>query len=223
MAGDGEALRCFVESMDITYVRWHDGTPYDLDALSLLKGDELRRAEDLLVARNLADWRDVQALDRIGSERAVAELFKGISSADFAVRGEALMRLKIRHLLSDEQIDRAVVSALRLAESAFGLYRIFDVACSHRSPAVRKQVLWTALTGPPDVRDRAAALAHFIHGRSNAVHDDAFRPLYRRFENRSLAERVEAFRELCRLIDRDADALLVEFGVDPRPPWWRFW
>jgi hypothetical protein len=103
------------------------------------------------------------------------------------------------------------------------LRTIFDVATSHRSPAVRQQVLWTALTGPADVRDQAAALAHFIHGRSKSIYDEAFRRLYRRFADRSLQERIEAFRELCRLIDRDAEALLAEFGVDPKPPWWRFW
>jgi hypothetical protein len=218
-----DALARFSSSMNLSYEDWHDGVGYDLDALSRLEGDDLRAAEDLLIARNLADVRDVQALDRIGSERAIAELMKGVSSSDLAVRGEVLLRLKIRGLLSDEQVDQALVSALRSVSLLNGLTTILSVASSHRSPAVRKEVLRTALDGAADARCHAAALAHFICGGSTSMFDIAFRPLYLRFNSKSRSARVQAFRELCHLMHLDDDALLAELGVDVKPPWWRFW
>ena len=205
-------LSRFVSSMNISYAQWRDGEGYDLEALSQLQGDDLRAAEDLLVARKLADWRDVEALDRIGSERAIAELMKGIESNDFTVRGEALVRLMIRRLLSDAQIDEAIVSALPSASLVNGLMKLLGLASSHRSPAVRKEVLRTALDGAEDARFHAAAAAHFIHGGSSSMSDMTFRPLYLRFSNEARSERVAAFRELCGLINLDSDALLAEFG-----------
>jgi hypothetical protein len=41
----------------------------------------------------------------------------------------------------------------------------------------------------------------------------AFRPLYLRFSSEARHERVAAFRELCGLINLDADALLAELGA----------
>ncbi len=221
--GKSDAFGRFANSMKIGYEEWHDGSGYDLEALALLEGDDLRAAEDLLVARNLADWRDVEALDRIGSERAIAELIKGIESADLSVRGEALLRLMVRRALSDEQIDVALVGALRRVSLLNGLTRILGLANSHRSAAVRREVLRTAFDGEADARCHAAGLAHFMHGGSAAMFDMKFRPLYLRFNGDERKQRVAAFRELCGLINLDADALLVEFSAHSRRPWWRFW
>src|SRR5688500_15675584 len=102
-------LAKFKASMKIGYLEWHDGIGYDLDSLSRLTGEDLRAAENLLIARNLADWRDVEALDQIGSPRSVAELSKGVRSNDLWVRAAALKRLMIRGALSNEAIDAALV------------------------------------------------------------------------------------------------------------------
>jgi len=45
--------------------------------------------------------------------------------------------------------------------------------------------------------------------------DMAFRPLYLRFSSEARDERVAAFRELCSLIHRDADALLADLARQP--------
>jgi hypothetical protein len=216
-------LATFKQSMEIGYYEWHDGIGYDLDVLSRLKGDELQVAEDLLVARNLADWRDVEALDRIGSERALAELSRGLDSRDLSVRGEVLSCLINRGMLSDEQIDDAMVSALRCVSLLNGLTKILGLANSHRSPRVRKELFRTAMDGEADSRCHAAALAHFVHGGSASMFDEAFGSLYRRFSSESRTERVAAFRELCELIHLDADALLADFATGPTRPWWRLW
>jgi len=214
MAEDN-GLRRFANSMNITYVQWRDGDSYDLDVLSQLEGVDLRAAEDMLIARNLADWRDVEALDRIGSERAIAEIKNAIESTNFDVRGEALVRLMIRGLVSDAQIDTAIVTALPTASLINGLIKILRVTSSHRSPAVRKELLRTALDGLADARFHAAAAAHYIHGGSASIADMRFRPLYLRFSSEARPERVAAFRELCSLINLDADALLADFARQP--------
>jgi hypothetical protein len=39
----------FIESMNIGYMQWHDGTGYDLEALAALEDDERRQVEEVLL------------------------------------------------------------------------------------------------------------------------------------------------------------------------------
>jgi len=81
-----EALEKFRRSMAIGYMEWHDGIGYDLDALAALPPEDRQTAEDLLVARRAADWRDIEALDRLGSPRALLELEKALRAKSIDVR-----------------------------------------------------------------------------------------------------------------------------------------
>ena len=56
--------------MNIGYMQWHDGDPYDLDALDSVSPSELAALQALLVRRKDSDWRDSEALARIGSATA---------------------------------------------------------------------------------------------------------------------------------------------------------
>ena len=77
--------------MNIGYVEWHDGIGYDLEALVQLSPDERIAAEDILVARCDRDWRDIEALDCLGSERALAAMASVLNSKDFSQnRGDHL-------------------------------------------------------------------------------------------------------------------------------------
>lgn len=75
--------------MIIGYAEWHDGIGYDLAALAALSPEERRAAEDLVVARHAVDWRDIEALDQIGSDRALRELARAVRAKSLDIRIEA--------------------------------------------------------------------------------------------------------------------------------------
>lgn len=72
----GGALQRFRQSMDIDYEKWHDGVGYDLEAIDAFDDRDRREAEKLLVPRAAQDWRDLEALDRLGTPRAVDAILK---------------------------------------------------------------------------------------------------------------------------------------------------
>lgn len=190
----------FRRSMSIGYMEWHEGIGYDLDALSALDARELSAAEDLLLARHAADWRDIEALDHIGSSKALEELRRALGSKALDIRIEAARRLALRKLLSQGEIEAIVVTALATATILDGMVKTLDFAAAHPSPRVRSELLRCAVDGNEDIRAHAAALVHFLHGGSASAFDWKFRPLYLRFNSRDRTERLAAYRELCSLM-----------------------
>ena len=191
------AFRRFLESMNIGYVEWHDGIGYDLEALVQLSPDERIAAEDILVARCDRDWRDIKALDCLGSERALAAMASVLKSKDFSVRIAATTWLAKRKLLSEAQVEAVLLDTLPSATLLNGLTNTLRLAGAHPTPAVRRKLLWCTLHGNDDIRVHAAALVHFLYGVAASSFDWEFRPLYLRFGSRHLAERRQAYLELC--------------------------
>jgi HEAT repeat protein len=190
--------------MHVGYAEWHDGIGYDLDALAALGPDEREKVEELLLARRARDWRDIEALDRLGSERALAALERALEDKSVDVRIEVAQRLAARKRLSETQIDDIIVLALRVTTLLDGMVKTLNFAAAHATPAVRQQLLACTLDGHRDVRVHAAALLHFLGGRSDSHFDWKHRPFYLRFGAKNRDERLAAHAELCR-----------EIGVDP--------
>jgi len=67
----GEAAQRFWASTHVGDEEWRDGAGYDLAALREFDPAERAKAEDFLVRRSGVDWRDIDALDALGSERAL--------------------------------------------------------------------------------------------------------------------------------------------------------
>ena len=197
--------------MVIGYEEWHEGTPYDLDALAELEPAELREVEEQLVARGAVDWRDVQALDALGTERALKTLERALktleralSSKDLAIRLEAAERLHRRNLLEGLRFDELLVKSLAEATLLNGMTRALGLAEKHATPAVLKQLLACAQRGNDDIRCHAAALLHYLFGHAKSPFDWDKRPFYLRFVSKDRTERHAAYLELCR-----------DLGVDP--------
>jgi hypothetical protein len=191
--------------MSIGYVEWHDGIGYDLEALAGLSPEERQRAEDLVVARHAADWRDVEALDHIGSERTLAELAKAIRSRSVEIRVEAAQRLARRKLLSENEIDKIIVDALAHTTILNGMVKTLRFAAAYPTTAVRSKLLWSALHGNDDLRVHAAALVHFLYGCSASDFDWAFRSFYLQFGSKDRSLRRSAYLDLC-----------TRIGVEPQ-------
>lgn len=199
------AFEKFRKSMSIGYMQWHEGIGYDLVALAALTAEELRAAEDLLVARHGADWRDLEALDQIGSPRALQELEKALRSKSVDIRIEAARRLAARSLVTDATIEATIVGALTTTTILDGMVKTLTFAAEHPTPSVLRTLLRCSVHGNDDIRAHAAALVHFLYGGSSSSFDMNFRPFYLRFASKDLAERQDAYRELCAKIGIEAE------------------
>lgn len=192
-----EAFKRFQRSLAIDYAKWHDGVGYALEEVPHLSTDEREQAEQWVLSRLAADWRDVEALDAFGSPRALDAMQQALASADLSVSLEAAWRLRRRGLLSEAAIDDILVKALDHATLRNGLTKLLQMVGQHPSPAVKRKLLDCTLTGHEDLRAHAAALLHFLHGKSQSEFDVAHRSLYLRFNSPSMAERQQAYRTLC--------------------------
>jgi hypothetical protein len=200
-------LARFRASMNITYEQWHDGIGYDLDALGRLDPDERAEAEAWLVPRRTSDWRDVEALDCLGTPRALAALVDALDARDVTVRIHAAERLLRRRALAADKAEAIALAALGEASIANGMTRALAFAEAHATEAVRRKLLACARDGNDDIRVHAAALAHFLHGGAASSFDWSKRPLYLRFGSNDPAERQAAFLDLCASIQVDPTSI----------------
>lgn len=196
----------FLDSMNISFHQWHEGEGYALDALQKLSKEERQSAEALLIERNNKDWRDVAALDVIGSRQAIDFIKLGLTSSNIEVRIESARRLKVRHLFNDAEMDSIIVDILRNLRSDFDFVMIMDLAQEYPTSTVKRMLLWTTVYGQDVTRFVAAELICFLYGLSPSRHDPNWRHFCGRFSSKDLSERKEAFTELCNWI-----------GVDPLP------
>ncbi len=187
----------FRASMDIGYVEWHDGVPYDLDALARLSGTERDEAERLILMRVPAEWRDVDALDVLGTRQALEQLTAALQATRLETRMRATEHLHARGLIDDDELERIILTSLESATILNGQTMVLRCAAAHPTDAVRRKLLELALGGNDDIRVHAAALSHFLGGRSASPFDMAFRPFYLRFASGSAHERRDAYLRLC--------------------------
>lgn len=197
----------FRRSMVIGYEEWHEGVPYELDALDELDAAERLEVEELLLARAAHDWRDVQALDRLGSERALNALEKALRVPDLNVRIEAAMCLAQRKSLSGPRLEELILEALDRATILNGMTKTLAFARKHLSATIVRKLLWCAEHGNDDVRVHAAALVHHLFRRAKSDFDWDKRPFYLRFASNDARERHAAYLELCQDIGVDPNAL----------------
>jgi hypothetical protein len=189
----------FLQSMKIGYEEWHDGTGYDLEALRSLGPEEKQQAEDLLVSR-CSDFRGIEALDAMGTDRALDRIEGLLLSHDLELRLNAARVLAKRKRIPSEKVENILLDTLPNVTIGKGLTQAMSLAEAYPSEAVRRRLLYCALKGNDDVRIHAAALAHFLLGGSTMAFDWAHRPLYLRLGSRDRTDRQAGYEELCRSV-----------------------
>ena len=194
----------FLASMTYDREKWHDGIGYDLGALDEATADERRRIETLLLDRQPPDWRDLEALARIGSPAARHAIRAALRHADPAVRGGALRHG--REFLSSGERLLAIRRALEEATFYNGLSEALEAIETFHPLEIIDLLLRALLAREPEVAVHLAALLLFLHGRAAEPFDWAQRPFFLRFAEEDREKRVPAFEELCGLI-----------GCDPGP------
>jgi hypothetical protein len=191
-------------STSIDYERWHDGVPYDLDALAQLMGEERAGAEAWLLARAGSDWRDLEGLLALGTERGRAAVVAQLRGGSIEQRLAAARRLAPDPAIEADR-ERAILDGLQIAEFTSGLSTALDLAIARPTSAVIDGLLHAALRRASGVH-AAAALA-FVHGHAKEAFDWDHRPFYLRFAEAD-PEREAAFRELCAMCEVDPEPYL---------------
>ena len=189
-------------STEIDYDRWKEGEGYDLAALGALEGRERDDVEQWLFDRAGNDWRDLQALLAIGTDRARAAVIEQLR------RGKLEQRLAAARYLADDAslaADReaAIVAGLEKAVIFEGLSIALDLATDERTPAMMDALFRAALRDDGGAAVHAAARLAYIHGVAKEPFDWELRPLFLRFNTPDRDERAAAFRELCALCKVD--------------------
>ncbi|MEZ5670508.1 MAG: hypothetical protein R3F55_24355 [Alphaproteobacteria bacterium] len=192
----------FLDSMAIGYDEWHDGTPYDLDALDALTPDERVRIEARLVGRAGRDWRDVEALVRLGTPGAVAAVRAVAAGGDPAMALHAAAALHAAGLMPD--IETQIVAALNQPDEDMSLSLPLRLAAECPTAGVIAALQRGARTARDGRGVHFAALLYFIRGRTAEEFDWDRRPMFLRFGPDDPADRAAAYAEMC-----------AELGLDP--------
>jgi hypothetical protein len=190
----------FMASMAIGFMEWHDGVPYDLDALAGVSPAELAELEALLIERKDEDWRDVEALARIGTSSAWRAVKESMAGPAREVRIRAAEFLYAAGRL--DSLDDVIVEGLRCGDLGDGLAQAERLAAAHPSQSVIAALLEGALCG--DGRAvRFAAILCFLHGKTSEPIDWSKRQYFAPFMTSDRAARRQALDALCRFIGVD--------------------
>lgn len=185
----------FRRSMVMDYEKWHDGIGYDLKLLKTATSEELVEIENLLVARGVDDWRDVEALATLDSPRARVALRAASKSSKQEVR--IAVSSYAAQLLSPDERTQTLVAALQVAEIYGGLSStLLEVECFHPPPVVAA-LLRGVLARGGDIATHYAAMLMFLHRQATSAFDWDQRPFFLKFNTDDRSVREAMFRELC--------------------------
>ena len=195
------AYDTFLGSMRVGFPEWHDGIPYDLDALDKILPSERALIERKLVSRRNKDWRDSEALGRLGTEGATKAL---IASTTGSRNRE--VRLRAGEILRQKGIpvglDDLIVDALRHSAFGSGLSQALELTTRFPSEAIERTLLHGARCAGDDEGKAIhfTALLLFLHGKAAEPFDQTQQPFFQRFHAAPGPKREQVFRELCERI-----------------------
>lgn len=179
--------------MNIGYEQWHDGVGYDIDAIDHMSADEKRAVERLLVPRAANDWRDLEALDRLGTRRAVEAILQVRQAKDHEMR---LRAHQYGPEPSTDDWESAILASLAVAQLFSGLINALNCAIEHPGPRVI-DMLWQKVRDPGSgVAYHCAAALSCIAGSSESLYDDRHRQLFLRLNAQASPDRDMAIHEL---------------------------
>lgn len=182
--------------MPMNLDRWRDGIGYDLAALDEMTPTERESIETLLLSRSNEDWRDIEALAALTSERATERL--RLIAAQAPLEMALVVLDKAPELIGREAAAGIVERAFESASTPEAVARATDLAETHHSPAVVGAILRRiVLSDAPTAYDLGALLL-VIHGVIESRWDMAERPLLLRLTEADPVIRTAAIEELVR-------------------------
>ena len=193
----------FAASIEMDYDKWHDGIGYDLTLLKTANPSERNAIEQLLLNRGLSDWRDIEALAELDSEKAHAALRRILSHGS-----TELAMAVLRHapqIASEAERIATLCSALHTGQFYGSLSGALDECAEFHPPEVIAELFAGLLYRSGDVATHFAGMLMYLHGRAQAPFDWDQRPFLLKFSTDTHSERVALFRELCTRIGLDPD------------------
>lgn len=188
-----EELRKFEKSMDIGYEQWHDGIGYDLEALDQLTDSEKKNVEGILIPRAGNDWRDLEALDRLGTPAAIQAILRVRQTGEVQIQ---LTAHQYGPKPTEPEWERAIMNSLATAEIISGLIAALNCAIEHPSDPV-VSMLWSKVRDPKSgVAYHCASALCCIGGVLDSLYDDQYRNLFLRLVGPSSEDRSLAVKEL---------------------------
>lgn len=198
------AVAQFLDSMHIDYEKWHDGIGYDLSALDRMVQAERDEIAEMLIRSGSKTWRDLEALDHIGTPKARAAINAALKDPSSEVRIAASRYSRE----IGAQREAVLVDALERSELFGGLGQALDQVQEFHPPSIVDALLRGALRREGEVAVHFAAMLYYIHGKADVPFDWNQRPFFLRFHTADRWERAAAFRELCKAIGVDASKYL---------------
>lgn len=184
--------------MRIDYEKWREGVPYDLDALNELTADERRDVETLLISRKNEDWRDTQALARLGSSAALKAIEESTRGPNYSVRLAAGEYLHSIGRLQD--LSPLIVKALKKAKLGGGLAEAERLASLYPSESVKDALFDGALRSSDDRAVRFVGILYYLFGKATEPFDWSQRPFFLKFLAEEPSERRKVFEEMCKTL-----------------------
>jgi hypothetical protein len=203
MPDPNSVLARFKASMIIDYDKWHDGIGYDLDLLAQASPDELRSIEDMLINRSNSDWRDVEALAALNTNRAKEALKQAFNAGSSAV--QMAVHSYAPEVMTKQQRTASLVKVLLEGDRSGGLSQALMHVGSFHPPQVITALLRGLMEQDGGTACHFAAMLYFLHGKSTSTFDWDHRPFFLRFNTDDMKEREIVVRELCATIGVDPD------------------
>jgi hypothetical protein len=175
-----EAFRRFKASMVLDYGKWRDGEPYDIPALAHITDAERDELTDEICGRaGSLDWRDVEALRALGTEKALKRIGKAARHETGGGGAEALIT-EIESKGWNDEAEKHLIHMLENMQSMESSSdRLFGLCEEHPTPAVMKQLMRNArIQSDPTMRYSAGAFLLYLAGHvdSHYVFDTENRP-----------------------------------------------
>jgi hypothetical protein len=189
--------RRFVASVTGSSPEWRESV--DLDSLVELEGDELRKAEELLMERlAVDDWRAPSALAAVECRGAVMPMKRALPDA--SGRMKVQIALALAELEAIPEADPIVAEVLREGDPDSGLAALVAAEEMH-SPEIRDALAWASVHHPSRVvRTNAGATLFHMAGLAPDALAQNFREIWLPLGEEDEATRRKAFEEICQLV-----------------------
>jgi len=180
-----ETYQQFLDSMEMNFDKWHDGTGYDLEALGRLEPEERASIEKLLIGKleHAGDWRDLEALVALGTTSARAAVDKARFHHNTKIRKYAL-RTIIRNRHSEDMTKEEMTELEELVIQAVthGDYEMAEIMPNMR---VKKALLDSILSAEYNSEIRVSAVAFLLYlcGQAPEPFDWSQRPFFLEFSD----------------------------------------
>ncbi|MES2596212.1 MAG: hypothetical protein V4662_12790 [Verrucomicrobiota bacterium] len=183
----------FLESMEMNFDRWHDGTGYDLTVFESATPNERKQLEKLLITRPLADWRDVEALAALDSAPARAYLRRVFERTGLSQKIDIISYAT--SLFTDDERAEVLVKALQEAGQGQAMIHVMLEIQAFHPPCIMEALLEGVKAREDVIAGEFAMMLLFLHGKAESPYDDKWRPFMLRFQGEA---REPLCQELCR-------------------------